>query len=456
MPRIFDASTSAVINAIAQDMTQRIPTATAANLATVSQIILDSKDLTNQFLNALVNRIAAVEIRSRLYANPLAPFRQGTNRYGDLIEDVFVEMANAHEFDPRVAEDELFKREIPNVSTVFHKMNSQLFYKQTISNEQLAKAFQTEDGMRQLIAKIVDAMYSGANYDEFLSMKNVFSAARTGFAYIKTATPSASTSDAIVMNIKAASNLLLFASDLYNAVGVKNFTPRENQVLFLRADVEAIIDVATLARAFNMDKAEFMGRTVLVDDFGANMDNVYAILADDSLLITRINLDKFTEQYNAQGLSWNYFYHIWRTYAASPYSNAIAFTTADLVAATGVTVSAPTGSGAVGTDVLMTATVAPSTTTAQAVRWELVPASGTQLDSGTYITSTGYLRIGAHQTTDFAVKATVISTPTVYDTLSWSNGAWVSENAGGGGDDSSGGGDDSSGGGDDSSGGGGT
>lgn len=427
MPRIFDASTSAVINAIAQDMTQRIPTATAANLATVSKIILDSKDLTNQFLNSLINRIVAVEIRSRLVSNPLAPFRQGTNRYGDIVEDVFVEMANAHEFDPRVAEDELFKREIPNVSTVFHKMNSQLFYKQTISTEQLEKAFTTEDGMRQLVAKIVDAMYSGANYDEFLSMKNIFSAAKTGFAYIKTATPSASTSDQIVMNIKAASNLLLFASDLYNAVGVKNFTPRENQVLFLRADVEAIIDVATLARAFNMDKAQFMGRTVLVDDFGSGMDNVYAILADDNFLITRVNLDKFTEQYNAQGLSWNYFYHIWRTYAASPYSNAIAFTTADLVAATGVTVSAPAGSGAVGTDVLMTATVTPSTTTAQAVRWELVPASGTQLDSGTYITSTGYLRIGAHQTTGFAVKATVISTPTVYDTLSWANGAWVSE-----------------------------
>ena len=73
-----------------------------------------------------------------------------------------------------------------------------------------------------------------------------------------------------------------------------------------------------------------------------------------------------------------------------------------------------------------------------------VPASGTTLDSGTYITSTGYLRIGAHQTTDFAVKATVISAPTVYDTLSWSNGAWVSENAGGGGDDSGSGGDNSS------------
>lgn len=444
MPRIFDASTSAVINAVAQDLTTRIPTATANNLSTVSKIILDSKDLTNQFLNSLMNRIVAVELRSRLFNNPLASFRQGTNRYGDLIEDVFVEIANAHEFDQRVAEDELFKREIPNVSAVFHRMNSQLFYKTTISMEQLEKAFLTEDGMRQLVARIVDSLYSGANYDEFMSMKNVFSAAKTGFSYIKTATPAANTSDAIVMNMKAASNLLLFMSDLYNSVGVKNFTPRANQVLFLRADIEAIIDVATLARAFNMEKAEFMGRTVLVDDFGSGNDNVYAVLADDAFLITRINLDKFTEQYNAQGLYWNYYYHVWRTYAASPYSNAVAFTTADLVAATGVEVSAPSGSGAVGTDVLMTATVTPSTATAQAVRWELIPASGTTLDSGTYITSTGYLRIGAHQTTDFAVKATVISAPTVYDTLSWSNGAWVSENAGGGGDDSGSGGDNSS------------
>ena len=37
------------------------------------------------------------------------------------------------------------------------------------------------------------------------------------------------------------------------------------------------------------------------------------------------NLQNFTENYNGQGLYWNYFYHVWKTFSTSPYANAVLF-----------------------------------------------------------------------------------------------------------------------------------
>ena len=158
MAKVFDASSSAVINALAPYLSERIPQATAENLNEVSKIILSSADLQNQFLNVLVNRICRVIITSRLYENPLRSFKKGTEKYGDIVEEIFVNIANAHEYDPLIAESEVYKREIPDVGAVFHKMNSRLFYKTTIQQEDLAKAFVSESGMRSLIAKVVDAL----------------------------------------------------------------------------------------------------------------------------------------------------------------------------------------------------------------------------------------------------------------------------------------------------------
>ena len=163
--KYFDGTTSAVINAIAPELSIRIPTATAANLAEIGDMILSSKQITNEFLNSLVNRIASVVLRDNLYNNPLTFFKKATERYGDITEEIFVAVANAHEYDPRIAEDEVYKREIPDVSSFFHQMNSKLFYKTTIQLDDLRRAFTSENGVQSLVAKIVDSLYSGANYD---------------------------------------------------------------------------------------------------------------------------------------------------------------------------------------------------------------------------------------------------------------------------------------------------
>lgn len=399
----IDATNAQIVNAIRSEMVifgGRIPEATASNIRDVGEILRSNAQVANEFLNVLVNRIARVIITSRLFENPLNSFKKGSERYGDVIEEIFVNIANAHEYDPLIASREVYAREIPSIDAVYHKMNSQLFYKATIQEQSLEKAFTSENGLRTLIAGIVDQLYSGANYDEFLSMKELFAANKPYFAYVKTDAPTVATAHNIVTNIKATSNLMTFMSDAYNRFGVKNFTPRDRQVLLIRADIDALIDVNVLASAFNMSKAEFMGRRVVVDDFGTGMDDVYAVLCDETFLIVVNNLDRFTEQYNAQGLYWNYFWHVWRTYAVSPFANAIAFTSGAITEGTAITISPSAPSLPKGANQQFSASVTPLGAP-QSVRYT---AEG--MNGGSYITASGFLHVGEEQNGNITVTAT--------------------------------------------------
>ena len=127
------ANAAQVLNAIRAnqnyDYQSRVPEATQGTLKQVGNAILSSFDLQNAFLNALVNRIALVLINSKMFYNPLRVFKKGTIEYGEIVEEIFVNIAKAHVYDPVVAEQEVFKREIPDVDAIFHKMNYKNFYK---------------------------------------------------------------------------------------------------------------------------------------------------------------------------------------------------------------------------------------------------------------------------------------------------------------------------------------
>ena len=148
-----------------------VATADAESIREIGAIIMDSPQLQNEFLSALVNRIGRVLVTSKMYDNPWSMFKKGTLEFGETIEEIFVNIAKPFQFDPNVAETNLFKREIPDVRSAFHIMNYQKYYKTTIQNDQLRQAFLSWQGITDLIAKIVDSMYTGANYDEFQTMK---------------------------------------------------------------------------------------------------------------------------------------------------------------------------------------------------------------------------------------------------------------------------------------------
>lgn len=375
---------------------ERIPVATQNNIREIGNAMMQFQSTQNEFLNALVNRIARVIITSKSYTNPLAMFKKGIMEYGEQVEEIFVNIAKAHPFDPDVAEENVFKREIPDVDAVFHRMNYQNFYKVTISNEQLRQAFLSAEGVTDLIARIVDTLYSGSEFDEFLIMKQLIAdAARAGKMYpINIPAPSAATAKQIVTTIKGISNKLEFMSNQYNYMGVLNFTKKENQILLIDAEFDATIDVEVLASAFNMSKAEFMGQRVLVDNFG-DLTGVVAALVDRDWFMVFDNLMSFTENYNGEGLYWNYFYHVWKTFSSSPFSNAILFTTG-AVGVTSVAVSPKAAQATPGQNVQLTASVVTTGYAPQDVKWSVTGNAS----AGTTVDCNGLVHIAADESAD--------------------------------------------------------
>lgn len=353
----LDASSIKIINTIRQNASyeyqQSVPVITNANMIPkVGEIIYGNGVLTNQFLSALMNRIARVVIQSATFNNPYSRLKKGYLETGETIEDIFISIANVVEFDAEKGEAREFKRNIPDVRSAFYTMNWRVQYPITIQDEDLRQAFTSIDGVTSFIAKIVDAMYTASEYDEFLLFKYLLVKA---IAHGKT-TP-ISVGDGTDLHNDASkyrglSNKLTFISPKYNESGVRTNTPKDRQAIFMDSEYNAQFDVNVLASAFNMDKADFMGRLHLIDDWTtfdnkrfevirANCDsieevtteelqalaNVRAVLVDENWFQIYDNLDKMTEQYCASGLYWNYFYHQWKTVAVSPFANIVTFVT---------------------------------------------------------------------------------------------------------------------------------
>lgn len=353
----LNASTIDILNVIRQnasyDYQQNVPeVATVNDIPKVGEIIYGTPAFANQFINALVNRIAIVRVQSATFNNPYYILKKGYIEYGETVEDIFVSIAKAVDFNVEKAAKREFQRTIPDVRSAFHVMNWRVIYPVTIQDEDLRQAFLSIDGVQNLIAKIVDAVYTAAEYDEFLLFKYLLiKAISHGKMYPTSIGVGTELSEAAVQ-FRGTSNLLPFMSSEYNEAGVKTNTLKERQVIFMDAMFNAQFDVNVLASAFNMDKADFMGRLFLIDnwtDFDnerfdviransdgieevtaeelALMGNVKAVILDEMWFQVYDNNNKFTEKYVASGLYWNYFYHTWKTVSNSPFANAVVFVT---------------------------------------------------------------------------------------------------------------------------------
>lgn len=437
VPKMY-AATAQILNTIRdnasanyRDYVPAADPALAASVREIGGIIMNYPALQNEFLSALMNRIGRVIITSKMFYNPWAGLKKGLLEFGETVEEIFVNIAKPFQFDPAVAETEVFKREIPDVRAAFHILNYQKFYKATISNDQLRQAFLSWQGITDLIAKIVDAMYTGANYDEFLTMKYMIARnilnGRMNVTEIDPVSPE--NAKGIVSTIKGISNTWEFPSTNYNISGVTTFTAKTDQFIILNAKFDAVIDVEVLASAFNMDKAEFMGRRILVDSFGAldtdrlnllfandpnyvsitqeeltALDAIPAIMVDRDWFMIFDNFYNFTENYNGQGLYWNYFYHAWKTFSVSPFANNTAFI-AGPPTVTSVTVSPATASVFKGQGIHLNATVVTKNFAPKSVVWSLTGAKSTDTTIDIY----GNLHVAEDETGD-TITATATST----------------------------------------------
>ena len=350
----LNASTVDILNVIRANASlayhSQVPAITqVTDIPKVGEVIYGTPASANEFINALVNRIALVRVQSATFNNPYAMLKKGYLDYGESVEEIFVNIAKVFEFSQEKAEARELKQYKPDVKSAFHTMNWRVVYPISVSDEELRMAFLSAEGVTDLIARIVDSVYTAANYDEYLLFKYMLIKAVTG-GVMKPVGVNNSDAKNWAKAFRGTSNMLPFMKKEFNSAGVQNTTPKDRQVIFMDAQFNADFDVDVLSAAFNMDKADFMGRLHLIDDWTtfdndrfevirensdgieevtaqelALMQNVKAVILDEEWFQVYDNLARFTEKFVASGLRWNYFYHTWKIISSSPYANAVVF-----------------------------------------------------------------------------------------------------------------------------------
>src|SRR5690554_4869806 len=261
----------------------RIPQATQTNIAEVGNAILDYAPAKNEFLDALVNKIALQIVSSKMATNRLAKFKKGNLPYGMDIEEIYTDMAIDLGFDVATAENEVFKRQKPDVKSMYHRVNREGMYKVTIQDGQLKRAFTNAGGLGKLVSSIINSLYSGNAHDEYILMKQLMADYFTNVPTAKMIevpkVVDQASAQAFMKAVKQTSTDFEFMSTDFNPAGVMQKAEKSEQVLLIHKNVDTNISTDLLAWAFNSGNFDPNIQKVVIDDFGS-MPNTQAVLVD--------------------------------------------------------------------------------------------------------------------------------------------------------------------------------
>lgn len=143
-------------------------------------------------------------------------------------------------------------------------------------------------------SEIVKVMHDSYNQCRYEEKKELLGIAATDFAVEKEAAVPVdeSTGTAFIKNIKFAAEEASFARDITIGSGDDAHTyvlgAAPELVLFIKKGIMPVVEVETLAGAFNKEDLALNVKTVVVDDFGSDDDH-YALLADPRAIKLFVN-----------------------------------------------------------------------------------------------------------------------------------------------------------------------
>jgi hypothetical protein len=319
------------------DYQARIPEATKAGVQATMKALQSWRPSQNEFIDALVNKVALTIMRSNSWTNPLAEFKRGLLTGGDTIEEIMVGLIKAKTYDPArdALEGELFGTAPIEVQTNWHKRNRMDKYKVTINQPLLMAAFDRPQGLSQFAAQIMNAPGTSDQWDEFLLMCQLFTEYESNGGYFKVkirdiTNPDSPTLEAdtksVLTQIRTMVGTLKFISRQYNAAHMQISAQPEELVLFTSPDFNAVLDVEALAGAFNVDKMALSGRIIEIprEKFP---NGIEAILSTKDFFVVADQTFETASMWNPASLQTNYWLHHWQVISASRFVPAIAFST---------------------------------------------------------------------------------------------------------------------------------
>ena len=313
----------------------------------------------NEFLHYVVNKIVIQSVESKMYTNQYEMLKKEGFPLGTDLEMNYVNPAMGRDYDISLGAT-LLQVTKPDVKTCYFRQNRRRQFPVTIPRELMEGAFTSWEQLDSMVTGMVTSLFSGNEIEEENLIKKLIQTSVKNNVVIKKEIPwneadPAAASVGFIKTIQKIALDITHASSNFNnyqayatAQGIADvtpaitWTPSENLYLFIRSDVLVNCNVETLAGAFNMSKADLVGRvTPFPDfnylDFGSPVDpvtkywktitddqNILAVLTDVNTFEYRDNLSTSGDFYNSAGLYQNQYLNVWQTYGIRPWGNAVA------------------------------------------------------------------------------------------------------------------------------------
>lgn len=371
------------------------------------KIIVNNERYKNAFLNT-INLIGLTIIDRNYWENPWESFaNRGSISFGQTVRELLVDIADVFDYQKYQNDGTHFlENVVPNVYNYLHELNYEKFYKTTTSDTQIAMAFNTENGLMDLIEKIVGSLYEGYKYDKYIVDKyqlcrRILDGTVTS---IEIKNWSNLTARQRVSAMKSISNKLTFRSPNYNPAGARVATNFANQIMIMNTDFEAEMTTEVLATSFFRNDAEMKSRLALIDGFDSYdearlvellgdgfepftedektaLSKIPAVIIDYewfqdyNYLLDNASDTKMTNFYNPETLKNNHWLHTKKVISTSPFKNAVVFTT-DVPAVTSVTVAPQQSSISAGQNLQLGAVVKTTGFANKAVVWSVAQSTG--------------------------------------------------------------------------------
>lgn len=419
------------------------------SIAPIGKLIMSNERYRNAFINT-INLIGLTIIDRNYWENPWEEFaNRGVINFGQSVRELIVDIADVYDYNTYANNVTNFLNNVvPNVSQYIHEVNYQKFYKTTTSDEQMAMAFNTSNGLFDLIEKITESLYEAYKYDKYIADKYMLCRRIVDgtVTSIKIDNYSSLSARERVSFIKNVSNLMTFRSPNYNPAGLRIATSFENQIAIVNTKFYADLTTEVLATSYFRNDAEMKSKMALIDGFDSHdtarllellgtayipftsdeingLKNVPACIIDDEFFqdytysldnsvepdgSMGMNQTRQTNFYNPETLKNNLYLHTWKVLSTSPFKNAVVFTT-DSIGVTSVAISPSTASVFAGQSIQLAATVTTTGFANKAVVWSVDETSAA---ADVTITQEGKLTIPS--TVEASTEITVTAT-SVYD-----------------------------------------
>lgn len=330
---------------------QYIPVVTASSsIADFGTPILDPQNtaVLNDFVG-LLKKVVYTAVYARTFNSPLAQLEGESMPLGNFIEDVYVNPIKPRGFNINDFAGLLQKYEA-EVATQYLAVNSDLQYCVTITREKLRNAFTSWANLEEFITGMTNALYNGAYITRYNQTKGLplaaFKAGAIKYEVITNPTNEA-TAKNLVRKMRADYSKFQIPSTKYNAwqdvkgegaFALKTWTAPEDIIVLISADVEALVDVEVLAAAFNMSKADFLGRVIVVDDFSQYNDDgsvavdgsmIKAVIADRSWFKIKTQDFDMEDFRNPNNRTYQLYLNDTRMVNYSLFANAKVYTTSE-------------------------------------------------------------------------------------------------------------------------------